>query len=93
MPIFAHLRPLQRISGLIYFPLNHAFPHFGLAAGLMYLPAKFKIEFLEPVDMSEYDPEVAEDAGVVQAISEDIRARIQTRLERMLAQRDSVWFG
>jgi 1-acyl-sn-glycerol-3-phosphate acyltransferase len=93
MPIFAHLRPLQRVSGLIYFPFNHAFPHFGLAAGLMYLPAKFKIEFLEPIDMSEYDPEVAEDAGVVQAISEDIRARIQTRLERMLAQRDSVWFG
>jgi 1-acyl-sn-glycerol-3-phosphate acyltransferase len=93
MPIFAHLRPLQRISGLIYFPLNHAFPHFGLAAGLMYLPAKFKIEFLEPIDMSEYDPEVADDAGVVQAISEDIRARIQARLERMLAGRDSVWFG
>jgi 1-acyl-sn-glycerol-3-phosphate acyltransferase len=93
MPIFAHLRPLQRISGLIYFPLNHAFPHFGLAAGLMYLPAKFKIEFLEPIDMSEYDPEVADDAGVVQAISEDLRARIQARLERMLARRDSVWFG
>ena len=93
MPIFAHLRALQRISGLIYFPLNHAFPHFGLAAGLMYLPAKFKIEFLEPIDMSEYDPEVAEDAGVVQGISEDIRARIQARLERMLARRDSVWFG
>jgi 1-acyl-sn-glycerol-3-phosphate acyltransferase len=84
MPIFAHLRQLQRLSGLIYFPLNHAFPHFGLAAGLMYLPAKFKIEFLEPIDMSAYDPEVAEDAGIVQAISEDIRSRIQTQLERML---------
>jgi hypothetical protein len=43
--------------------------------------------------MAEYEPEAAEDAGVVQGISEDIRARIQGRLERMLAQRDSVWFG
>ena len=93
MPIFAHLRPLQRISGLIYFPLNHAFPHFGLAAGLMYLPAKFKIHFLEPVEMADYDPEVADDAGAVQAIAEGIRARIQAQLERMLAQRDSVWLG
>ncbi len=46
MPIFAHMRLAQRISGLIYFPLNHAFPHFGLAAGAMYLPAKFRIRFL-----------------------------------------------
>ena len=51
MPIFAHLRSLQRLSGLIYAPLNHAFPHFGLAAALMYMPAKFKIRFLEPIDL------------------------------------------
>ena len=93
MPIFAHLRPLQRISGLIYFPLNHAFPHFGLAAALMYLPAKFKIRFLEPIEMSDYDPEVAEDAAAIQAIAEEIRARIQRQLEKMLAERKSVWFG
>ncbi len=93
MPIFAHLRPLQRLSGLIYFPLNHAFPQFGPAAGLMYLPAKFKIRFLEPVDMSEYEPDIAEDAGAIQAIAEDIRARIQLQLDEMLKARNSVWFG
>ena len=54
MPIFAHVPLLQRLTGLIYFPVNHAFPHFGLAAGAMYLPAKFKIRFLEPVDLSGY---------------------------------------
>jgi 1-acyl-sn-glycerol-3-phosphate acyltransferase len=93
MPIFAHLRPLQRISGLIYFPLNHAFPQFGLAAALMYLPAKFKIRFLDPVDMSRHDPGVADDAGAIQAIAEEIRARIQLQLESMLADRSSVWLG
>jgi 1-acyl-sn-glycerol-3-phosphate acyltransferase len=93
MPIFAHLRPLQRLSGLIYFPVNHAFPHFGLAAGLMYLPAKFKIRFLEPIDMSEYEPDTADDSGTIQAIAEEVRARIQMQLERMLDRRKSVWLG
>jgi len=93
MPIFAHLRFMQRISGLIYFPLNHAFPHFGLAAGLMYLPAKFKIRFLEPLDMADYPPEVAEDPAEIQAIAERIRTRIQLELDEMLSERRSVWFG
>ena len=51
MPIFAHVKALQRLTGLVYFPINHAFPHFGLFAGLMYMPAKFRIRFLEPVPM------------------------------------------
>ena len=93
MPIFAHMRFLQRLSGLIYFPVNHAFPQFGLAAALMYLPAKFKVRFLEPVDMAVHDPEVAEDAGAIQSIAEEIRASIQEQLESMLADRESVWFG
>ena len=33
MPIFAHVPLLQRLTGLIYFPINHAFPHFGLGRG------------------------------------------------------------
>ena len=78
-PIFAHVPLLQRLTGLIYFPINHAFPHFGLAAPLMYLPAKFKIRFLEPVDLSRYGPEDADDMTLVQTIAEDVRARIQTR--------------
>ena len=93
MPIFAHVPLLQRITGLIYFPVNHAFPHFGLAAGLMYLPAKFKIRFLEPVDLSEYGPEDAEDVALVQSVAERIRAAIQREVDALVASRESVWFG
>jgi 1-acyl-sn-glycerol-3-phosphate acyltransferase len=93
MPIFAHVPLLQRLTGLIYFPVNHAFPHFGLAAALMYLPAKFKIRFLQPVDLSGYGPEDADDVALVQALAEDIRGRIQTELNRLVAARTSVWFG
>jgi 1-acyl-sn-glycerol-3-phosphate acyltransferase len=93
MPIFAHVPLLERLTGLIYFPINHAFPHFGLAAGLMYLPAKFKIRFLDPVQLDRYGPEDADDLGLVQSLAEDIRGRIQRELDRMLASRTSVWFG
>ena len=93
MPIFAHVRALQRLTGLIYFPVNHAFPHFGLAAGLMYLPAKFKIRFLEPVDLSAHDPSDAEDVALVQTVSEQVRAQIQREVDDLVSSRKSVWFG
>ena len=93
MPIFAHVPLLQRLTGLIYFPINHAFPHFGLAAALMYLPAKFKIRFLEPVDLSSYGSEDAEDVALVQSIAEDVRLRVQSELDRLVSGRTSVWFG
>jgi 1-acyl-sn-glycerol-3-phosphate acyltransferase len=93
MPIFAHVPLLERLTGLIYFPINHAFPHFGLAAGLMYLPAKFRIRFLEPVDLSAYGPDDAEDIALVGRLSERIRLRIQEELDDLVLARRSVWFG
>ena len=86
MPVFAHLNPLAKLTGLIYAPV----------APLVYLPAKFKIRFLEPVrtdDFGPAHPEPWEDRGLVQTVSQDIRARIQEELFDMLGKRDSVWFG
>ena len=93
MPIFAHVPLLQRLTGLIYFPINHAFPQFGLAAGLMYLPAKFRIRFLEPIDLSGYGPDDADDIALVGRLSERIRLRIQEELDDLVLARRSVWFG
>jgi 1-acyl-sn-glycerol-3-phosphate acyltransferase len=93
MPIFAHVPLLERLTGLIYFPINHAFPHFGLAAGLMYLPAKFRIRFLEPLDLSRYGPDDADDIALVGRLSERIRLRIQEELDDLVLARKSVWFG
>ena len=93
MPIFAHVPLLQRLTGLIYFPINHAFPHFGLAAGMMYLPAKFRIRFLEPIDLSGYAPEDADDIALVGRLSERVRLRIQEELDDLVLARKSVWFG
>lgn len=90
MPIFAHMRGLQRLTGLLYAPFNHAFPHFGLAAALMYMPAKFRIRFLEPLELPA---DAIADATAVQANAEEVRARIQVTLDEMLARRRSVWLG
>jgi 1-acyl-sn-glycerol-3-phosphate acyltransferase len=86
MPVFAHLSPLARLTGLIYAPL----------APLFYLPAKFKIRFLPPVRVEDFGFEHErpwEDRGLVQTVAQDIRARIQEELFDMLGRRQSVWFG
>src|SRR5687768_9069882 len=93
MPIFAHVPALQRLTGLIYFPINHAFPHFGAAAGLMYLPAKFKLRFLEPMHLDGYGPDDANDLELVQSLGEQVRERIQCEVDRTVSERKSVWFG
>jgi 1-acyl-sn-glycerol-3-phosphate acyltransferase len=94
MPIFAHIRPLQKLTGLIYFPITPTFPHFGLFGALGYLPAKFKIRFLPPVPTDDLGVEEPwEDQALVQTIAHDIRATIQDELLDMLGKRRSVWFG
>ena len=45
-PVFAQVKLLQRLTGLLYFPITPTFPHFGLLGMLGYLPAKFKLRFL-----------------------------------------------
>ncbi len=93
MPIFAHVRALQRLTGLLYFPITPTFPHLGLLGFAGYLPAKFKIRFLEPIPTDDLGDEAWEDRGLVQTVAEEVRARIQEELYDMLATRKSVWFG
>jgi 1-acyl-sn-glycerol-3-phosphate acyltransferase len=90
-PIFAQVGLFKRLTGLLYFPITPTFPFFGLAGMLGYLPAKFKLRFLEPIGFGEGDSH--EDKALVQTIAHEVRARIQESLWDMLAARKSVWFG
>ncbi len=92
MPTFAQVGLLKRLTGLIYFPVTPLFPHLGLL-GAAYLPAKFKLRFLEPVPTDRMGAEPWEDRGLVQDVADEIRARIQDELADMLATRRSVWLG
>jgi 1-acyl-sn-glycerol-3-phosphate acyltransferase len=90
-PVFAQVGLLKRLTGLLYFPITPTFPHLGVLGMLGYLPAKFKIRFLDPVSFDEEG--MNEDKALVQTVAHDIRARIQEGLWDMLAKRRSVWFG
>jgi hypothetical protein len=93
-PIFAHVSFMQRLTGLIYFPLTPTFPWLGPLGMLGYLPAKFKLRFLEPIDTVELGgPDAVHDKALVQTVAQEIRAHIQENLHQMVARRKSVWFG
>jgi 1-acyl-sn-glycerol-3-phosphate acyltransferase len=90
-PVFAQMGLFKRLTGLLYFPITPTFPHFGLLGMLGYLPAKFKIRFLEPITFDEQG--LHEDKALVQTVAHDVRARIQEGLLDMVQKRKSVWFG
>jgi 1-acyl-sn-glycerol-3-phosphate acyltransferase len=92
MPTFAQVGLLQRLTKLIYFPVTPLFPHFGLL-GAAYLPAKFRIRFLEPVPTDRWGERPWDDKGLVQTVAEEVRARIQDELIDLVSQRRSVWLG
>ncbi len=90
-PVFAQVGLMKRLTGLLYFPITPTFPHFGIPGMLGYLPAKFKLRFLEPIRFD--DDNLLQDKSLVQTVAHDVRARIQENLWDMLARRKSVWFG
>ena len=90
-PIFAQVKTLQRLTGLLYFPITPTFPHGGPLGMLGYLPAKFKIRFLEPIPFEEEG--MHEDKALVQTVAHEVRARIQESLFEMVGTRKSVWLG
>jgi 1-acyl-sn-glycerol-3-phosphate acyltransferase len=92
MPTFAHVGLLQRLTKLIYFPVTPLFPHFGLL-GAAYLPAKFRIRFLEPIATDQWGERPWDDKGLVQTVAEEVRARIQDELIDLVSHRRSVWLG
>jgi 1-acyl-sn-glycerol-3-phosphate acyltransferase len=84
-PIFAHIDILQRLTGLLYAPLSPIFP------GTVFLPAKFRLRFLEPIHFEDEDAHL--DKSLVQTVAQEIRARIQENVWEMVRERKSVWFG
>jgi 1-acyl-sn-glycerol-3-phosphate acyltransferase len=90
-PVFAQLSALQKLTGLLYFPITPTFPHFGLLGMLGYLPAKFKIRFLEPIQFEEEG--LYRDKSLVQTVAQDVRALIQENVWQMVGERESVWLG
>jgi 1-acyl-sn-glycerol-3-phosphate acyltransferase len=89
-PKVADSRTLARLIGAPYFPITPTFPALGLF-GAIPLPSHWRIEFCEPVDLSKYGPEAAEDRSLVFELSERIRDTIQEKLYENLVKRGSAF--
>ena len=59
-PKLAESPTLARAIGAPFVPITPTFPWLG-PLGLIPLPSKWRIEFCEPIDLSEHPPEAAED--------------------------------
>jgi len=90
-PIWGRLdwKWVKRSTEWLFLPVGPNFPFPGVP-----LPSKWHTRFLEPIPIQEtYGPEAADDPAVVRAISRDVRARMQTAIDEMLARRKSIFFG
>ena len=81
---------LGRIVGAPFLPITPTFPWLG-PLGLVPLPSKWRIEFCEPIDLSDYGPEAAEDKALLFDVSERVRDTIQTKLYENLVKRGSAF--
>jgi 1-acyl-sn-glycerol-3-phosphate acyltransferase len=85
-PKVADLPAVARLIGAPYFPVTPTFPLLG-PLGVVPLPSKWRIEFLEPIETASYGPEAAEDRALVLELSERVRAQIQQALYANLVRR------
>jgi 1-acyl-sn-glycerol-3-phosphate acyltransferase len=89
-PKLAESKALARLIGAPFVPITPTFPALG-PLGLVPLPSKWRIEFCEPIDLSEHPPEAADDRGLVFELSELVRETIQQKLYENLVKRGSAF--
>jgi 1-acyl-sn-glycerol-3-phosphate acyltransferase len=91
-PMLSRVESLTKVFGVSYLPVTPTFPLLG-PLGLVPAPTKWKIFVGEPVDLSGYGAEAAEDEILVGRLTESVRSSIQEALDRAVRERRSVWFG
>jgi 1-acyl-sn-glycerol-3-phosphate acyltransferase len=90
-PKLADAKPIARAIGAPFVPITPTFPWLGLL-GLIPLPSKWRIEFCEPIDLSGYPPDAAQDRRLLFDVSEEVRETIQEKLYENLVKRGSAFF-
>lgn len=93
MPTLTTVPALARLLRLPYFPITANMLLFGPAGLVVYLPAKFKLQVLEPVTFDVPPEQPRYPRSRVMEEAETIRQRIQDALYEMLSRRQSVWRG
>ncbi|MET0341814.1 MAG: lysophospholipid acyltransferase family protein [Polyangiales bacterium] len=91
-PVLGRSRLLGRFVGADSVPITPTFPWLGLA-GLLPAPVRWRIAVGEPIDLSKYGPDSADDALVVHRLNEQIRASLQGLVDEGKSARGGVLFG
>ena len=91
-PMLLRVEVLSKALGLPYIPVTPTFPLLG-PLGLLPAPTKWRMIFGDPIELTGYGPEAADDQILVGRLAERVRATIQTMLDRSVVDRRSVWFG
>jgi 1-acyl-sn-glycerol-3-phosphate acyltransferase len=91
-PTLHRVEYMTKALGIPYLPVTPTFPLLG-PLGLLPAPTKWRIRFGEPVRFEGYGPEAADDEILVGRLAERVRATIQGMVDKMIAERQSVWFG
>ena len=89
-PKIADSQMLAKVLGAPFVPITPTLPWLG-PLGLIPLPSRWRIEFCEPIDVSEYPPEAADDRALLFEISERVRDTIQEQLYEALVRRGSAF--
>jgi 1-acyl-sn-glycerol-3-phosphate acyltransferase len=89
-PKLAESRALARVTGAPFFPITPTFPLLG-PLGAVPLPSRWRIEFCDPIDVSGYGPDAADDRTLVFEISEQVRDTIQRKVYENLVKRGSAF--
>jgi 1-acyl-sn-glycerol-3-phosphate acyltransferase len=91
-PLLARSRLLGRLVGSEHLPITPTFPWLG-PLGLWPAPVKWRILVGEPIELSNYGSEAADDALLVHRLNEQIRGILQDLLNQATGTRRSVLFG
>jgi 1-acyl-sn-glycerol-3-phosphate acyltransferase len=89
-PKIAEAPLLARLAGAPFFPVTPTFPLLG-PLGLIPLPSKWRIEFCDPIDTSQYGPDAARNKALVFELSERVRETIQDKVYDNLVKRGSAF--
>lgn len=85
-PKLGDATPVARAIGAPFVPITPTFPWLG-PLGLIPLPSRWRIEFCDPIDLSEHGPEAADDPRLTFDVAEQVRETIQEKLYENLVKR------
>jgi 1-acyl-sn-glycerol-3-phosphate acyltransferase len=89
-PMIGEAPLLAKAIGAPFVPITPTFPWLG-PLGLVPLPSRWRIEFCEPIDISRWPADAADDRRTVFEISEQVRETIQQKLYENLVKRGSAF--